>query len=289
MPMTPAKASDPDAPREGQVGQPLNTRREFIKRGACAVGAGVATLIIGPPLADATGVTTRSKDAAPGRSMWDESWKYHSWVYLIDIRKCIGCGACVRACRRENDVPDGYFRTWVERYRVPRPDSDPENSLEPLVDSPNGGMDGFAPKPTSLDITKAFFFPKLCCHCTHTPCVQLCPVGASYRTKDGVILVDEKWCIGCGYCVQACPYGSRYMHPVDHVADKCTWCYHRITHGAKPACVQSCPVGARQFGNRKNPDDPINKRLNTERLHVLQPQLRTKPRCYYFGLSREVR
>ncbi len=63
------------------------------------------------------------------------------------------------------------------------------------------------------EIAKAFFVPKLCNHCENPPCVQVCPVGATYQTQDGVVLVDRSWCIGCGYCVMGCPYGVRYFHP----------------------------------------------------------------------------
>ncbi len=135
----------------------------------------------------------------------------HRWIYLVDVAKCIGCGSCVRACERENEVPRHFFRTWVERYQISR-------TGEVWIDSPDGARDGFEPTVTGADITKAFFVPKLCNHCTNTPCVQLCPVGASFTSPDGVVLVDEKRCIGCSYCVQACPYGSRFIHPVTHTA-----------------------------------------------------------------------
>jgi Fe-S-cluster-containing dehydrogenase component len=179
-------------------------------------------------------------------------------------------------------VPPHYFRTWVERYRISR-------TGEVLVDSPNGGIDGFEPEVTGEDITKSFFLPKQCCHCTHTPCVQLCPVGASYRTRDGVILVDETRCIGCGYCVQGCPYGSRFIHPEKHVASKCTLCYHRITRGLRPACVDACPVGARMIGDTKAIGDRVAEIIATESVQVLQPELLTEPNCYYLGLSSEAR
>lgn len=255
-------------------------RREFLKLGACAVGASVATLILGEISEASVEGTSTTRPAGASSGAYD--WTKHKYVYLIDTRKCIGCGSCVRACSRENDVPPNYFRTWVERYQISR-------TGEVAVDSPNGGMDGFAPTVTGKEVTKAFFFPKLCCHCTHTPCVQLCPVGASYRTLDGVILVDEKRCIGCGYCVQACPYGSRFIHPVTHVASKCTLCYHRITRGLQPACVQACPVGARMLGDTKQVGDKVAEIIATERVQILQPQLLTEPNCYYLGLSREAR
>jgi Fe-S-cluster-containing dehydrogenase component len=210
------------------------------------------------------------------------NWEEYDYAYLIDTTKCIGCGMCVRACKRENGIPDNFFRTWVERYRI-------GEGGRVVVDSPNGALAGFKMSPVDFKVTKAFFVPKMCNHCRNTPCIQVCPVGASYMTKDGVVFVDEEHCIGCGYCVQACPYGSRYMHPVKHVADKCTWCYHRITKKLRPACVMACPVGARALGNLKNPDDPVRKIITSERVIILQPELLTRPNCYYLGIDKEVR
>ncbi|MBI2343689.1 MAG: 4Fe-4S dicluster domain-containing protein [Deltaproteobacteria bacterium] len=209
-------------------------------------------------------------------------WEEHLYAFLVDTRKCIGCGICVKACRIENNVPEGFYRTWVERYEI-------SERGEVYVDSPKGGQEGFTPIEPGFKTTKGFFVPKLCNHCDNTPCTQVCPVGASYSTKEGVVLVDSKRCIGCGYCVQACPYASRYLHPVTKTADKCTWCYHRITKGLPPACVQACPVGARQFGDLKKEDDPVRKVLATERISVLQMEKLTKPNCYYIGLDKEVR
>lgn len=206
----------------------------------------------------------------------------HRYVFLVDVDKCIGCGECVRACEVENNVPQHFFRTWIERYEVTR-------TGETTIDSPNGGRDGFTDTVTGGDVTKAFFVPKLCNHCTSTPCVQLCPVGASFRSPDGVVLVDEERCIGCGYCVQACPYGSRFIHPVTHVASKCTLCYHRITKGMKTACVEACPVGARLLGDAMDPADYVSNVIATQPVAELKPELRTEPNCHYLGYSREIR
>jgi len=108
-------------------------------------------------------------------------------------------------------------------------------------------------------------------------------------TKDGVVLVDYKYCIGCRYCIQACPYGARYLHPKERVADKCTWCYHRITKGLHPACVEVCPVGARVFGDLRDPRSPVRKLLREERVYVLKPDLGTRPKVFYIGIDIGVR
>jgi Fe-S-cluster-containing dehydrogenase component len=210
-------------------------------------------------------VRAGTPEAAPNYNM-SEHW----WGMLIDIPKCIGCGNCVRACQAENDVPDGFFRTWVERYHVTD-----VNMTNPEVISPDGGKEGF-PAATE-DAGKYFFVPKLCNHCADSPCTQVCPVGATFVSPDGVVLVDQKYCLGCAYCVQACPYGCRYLHPEKRVADKCTLCYHRITKGLTTACCESCPTGAstRRFEKPQRshpciPEDPQRPRAQAADGHRRQ-------------------
>ena len=198
----------------------------------------------------------------------------HWWGMLIDIPKCIGCGNCVRACQTENTVPEGFFRTWVERYH-------------PEVISPDGGKEGFP--VVEADADKYFFVPKMCNHCSDSPCTQVCPVGATFITPDGVVLVDQTYCLGCAYCVQACPYGCRYIHPEKKVADKCTLCYHRITKGLTTACVENCPTGARQLVDLKDPKDPIHEFLKTHNVQVLKPQMATGAKAFYNGMDGSVR
>jgi Fe-S-cluster-containing dehydrogenase component len=208
----------------------------------------------------------------------------HDYAMGVDVEACIGCGRCVVACKTENKVPmePHYFRTWVERYAVPL-----EGEAE--VDSPNGGMDGFERKGTERETLRTFFVPKLCNHCTNPPCVQVCPVGATFVSRDGVVLVDEKYCVGCRYCIQACPYGARYLHPEKHVADKCSFCYHRITHGKLPACVEVCPTKARVFGENRRISSPLNHFLRFNDVTVLKGWLNTQPKVFYAGAGHEVR
>jgi len=208
----------------------------------------------------------------------------HLYAMGIKVDRCIGCGRCVDACKRENNVPDApfYFRTWIERY-IETEDG------QTMVDSPNGGKDGFKAPVSDKKIFKTFFVPKICNQCNKPPCVQVCPVGATYKTDDGVILVDSQYCIGCRYCIQACPYGMRYIHPTKRVADKCTFCYHRVVKGLLPACVEVCPTQARIFGDLKSKASPVNQFMRFNKIFVLKPGLNTEPKVYYADIDLEVR
>ena len=212
------------------------------------------------------------------------------WGFVVNTEKCVGCGFCVKACKLENEVPYDVVvtRTWVERYIVLK-------DGRRLIDTPNGAREGFTSpvvngrNVNSKDIAKAFFVPKLCNQCENPPCVQVCPVGATYQTSDGVVLVDREWCIGCGYCIMSCPYGARFFHPVHKVAEKCTFCFHRLRQGLKTACVDACPFGARLIGNLKDPNDPVTKIVLSQRVAVLKDSYGTKPQVYYLGLDENVR
>jgi Fe-S-cluster-containing dehydrogenase component len=211
----------------------------------------------------------------------------HDWAFIVDFEKCIGCGKCTIACKLDNNVPlEPHFnRTWIERYAI-------TDDGEALVDSPDAGMHGFpdnlAEKYPGVHIRDSFFIPKLCNQCDTSPCVQVCPVSATYKTDDGVVLVDRERCIGCRYCIQACPYGTRYLHPDLKIVDKCTWCYHRISKGLNPACVEACPADVRIFGDRNDPESRVSRILREEKVYVLKPGMHTRPRVFYINLPREV-
>lgn len=223
---------------------------------------------------------SRDAEASP-QAAYDPSQHHYAMGVYVD--RCIGCGQCVQACKKENDVPmePFFFRTWVERYQI-------TSEGEALVDSPNGGFDGFSESANKPDVLRSFFVPKLCNQCENPPCVQVCPVGATFKTKDGVVLVDDKYCIGCRYCIQACPYGARYLNPRTRTADKCTFCYHRIVNGMKPACVEACPTQARVFGELGKQSSPLVRLMRMNKIRVLKPSLNTEPKVFYADLDGEV-
>ena len=227
--------------------------------------------------------------SAPARAEEQEETSRHLWSMGIDVGKCLGCGRCVAACRAENDVPEDYYRTWVERYVI-------THDGHVSVDSPSGGEFGFPEQFDPTEVRKAFHVPKLCNQCAESACTQVCPVGATFSSPEGVTLVDRAYCVGCSYCVQACPYGCRFINPELHVADKCTFCYHRITRGMRPACVEACPTGARIFGDLLELDMDPSQRLYPEfvellsnnSIQTLKPHLGTEPKVFYANLDREV-
>ncbi|MGE5362253.1 MAG: 4Fe-4S dicluster domain-containing protein [Bacteroidales bacterium] len=242
-------------------------RRDFLKK-CGAAGAAMLTVI----------KVVGAETGKPGYKPND-----HYYGMIVDPARCIGCTRCMEACKAENDVPaeGGYCRTWVERYTTT---TDGETLVEALDEQRRT-----KPPVDEKKILRTYFVPKLCNHCANPPCVQVCPVGATFSTKDGVVLVDKDYCIGCRYCIQACPYGARYLDPRTYTADKCTFCYHRVTKGLAPACVEVCPTGARVFGELRDRNSPLARYLRFDKLQVLKPHLNTEPKVYYVNLDGEVR
>ncbi|MCF8304750.1 MAG: 4Fe-4S dicluster domain-containing protein [Bacteroidales bacterium] len=247
-----------------------HSRRKFLKK--AAAGGSLLAVGIANPFNAIIFASEKPEDPS-------KPW----WGYGIDIEKCIGCGRCANACKLENNVSKEpfYFRTWVEQYTI-------KNDGEVKVESPNGGIDGFTQTVPEEDIFKSFFVPKMCNHCYKSPCVQVCPVGATYESPDGVVLVDKDYCLGCRYCVQACPYGCRYIDPIEKVVDKCTFCYHRIIKGKTTACIEVCPTNARLMGDLNDKSGELYTFLKNHNCLVLKPHLNTGCKLYYNELNAEV-
>ena len=147
---------------------------------------------------------------------------------VIDLEKCIGCRSCAVACKQHNAQPAGSW--W---NRVVTPGSDRHLT---------------ASAPENL-----YFLPIHCQHCQNAPCVKVCPVGATYQTDDGTVLIDFERCIGCRYCMVACPFyvpAFEYEKAFTPRVLKCTFCSHRTSRGQAPACVEACPYGVMTFGKR---------------------------------------
>ncbi len=272
-------------------------RRNFLRTtGKALAGLGVMVGTGGVLGQGAEEKPVSADEGEPGASFPtpEYDWNEHRWAYGIDATRCIGCLRCVEACKTENDVAGDahHFRTWVERYVYlegedqARVDShaDPQN----IAASGSENRYRFDNRYKDEKVTKAFFVPKMCNHCTHPSCVQVCPVGATFRTEDGVVLIDHDYCIGCRYCVQACPYGARLFIEEEGVSDKCTWCYHRITKGLQPACVEVCPTQARLFGDLNDTASPVSEFIRDNQVQVLKPESGNGPMCFYVGIDRDV-
>ncbi len=173
------------------------------------------------------------------------------YAMAVDTRKCVGCSACVIACKEENALPLASFRSWIEtetRGRFP---------------------------DLAMEIRS-----ERCEQCTDAACVANCPTGASYYAKGGVVLVDRSLCTGCKACVASCPYGARSIHP-DGYADKCTFCLHRVDKGLKPACVAACPTQSLAFGDINDSGSDIAKVLRTRQWKQIDTEAGTKPNLYF--------
>jgi Fe-S-cluster-containing dehydrogenase component/formate-dependent nitrite reductase membrane component NrfD len=174
--------------------------------------------------------------------------------FAIDHRKCIGCHACTTACKSENEVPLGVFRTWVKYIEK--------------GEFPN---------------TRRFFSVLRCNHCEDAPCVTICPTKALFKRDDGIVDFDPDLCIGCKSCMQACPYDALYIDPHKNTAAKCNYCAHRVDQGLLPACVVVCPEKAIIAGDIDDPMSEINHIISRENISVRKPEEGTKPKVYYVG------
>jgi Fe-S-cluster-containing dehydrogenase component len=259
------------------------TRRDFLTVAAAAMGSVIAAEVLTTgPLSPFSALQQEQveKDIVETENKITDSL-FH-WGMVIDLDKCIGCQYCQRACSATNDVaPDKPWNIVV------------------------------AEKTTTGN---TFFFSRPCLHCKNAPCVEVCPVKATYHREDGLVVMDYNRCIGCRYCEVACPYDARKFNweprtdkneniptwgiaevprRARGVVEKCTFCIQRIDEGlirglepgkdreATPACVNICPVGARTFGNLKDPTSNISKVVAADPVFRLRDDLGTEASVYY--------
>ncbi len=257
------------------------TRRDFLTVAATAAGSVVvAQALTTGPLSPFSNLKQGQLEGVESSAA--TSKHVQRWGMVIDLDRCIGCEYCLRACSATNDV-------------------DPQRTWNIVV-----------PEKTSNG--RSFFFSRPCLHCQEAPCVEVCPVKATYHREDGLVVMDYDRCIGCRYCEVACPYDARVFNwqarpegnpfiptwgiaEVDRrprgVVEKCTFCIHRIDAGLKkglvpgvdrdatPACVNICPVGARTFGNLNDPNSPVSQLLAQTATIRLREELGTEPSVYY--------
>jgi dimethyl sulfoxide reductase iron-sulfur subunit len=255
-------------------------RRDFLTMAATAAGSVVAAQALTTgPLSPFANLRQRQVEGRDGEVHPPGD---HHWGMLVNLDRCIGCEYCLRACSATNDV--AADRPWN------------------IV----------VPEETSTG--RSFFFSRPCLHCQHAPCVEVCPVEATYVRDDGLVVMDYDRCIGCRYCEVACPYDVRKFNwearsdvnafvptwgtpEVERrprgVVEKCTFCIHRIDAGlandlvpgvdpeATPACVNICPVGARVFGDLNDPESPVSKAIAANPTLRLREELGTEPSVYY--------
>lgn len=179
-----------------------------------------------------------------------------SYGFVIDNRMCIGCHACSTACKSENEVPLGVYRTWVKTTETGQfPD------------------------------TQRHFQVTRCNHCDNPPCVRICPTEAMYQRSDGIVEFDSDACIGCKACMQACPYDAIHIDPVTKTAAKCHFCSHRTEIGLEPACVVVCPEHAIISGDMNDPNSEISRVLAKNKTTVRKPEQGTSPKVFYIDGS----
>ncbi len=259
------------------------TRQDVLKVAGAAAGSAIAAqfLTTGPLSPFSTLKQGQLEGASEASGHGAATGAFH-WGMVIDLNACIGCEYCQRACNAVNDV-------------------NPERPWNLVVE-----------EKTSTGTP--FFFTRPCLHCQNAPCVEVCPVGATYHRDDGLVIMDYDRCIGCRYCQVACPYDARKFNWETYeaenpnvptfgfpeverrprgVVEKCTFCVHRIDAalksgqmpgedpGASPACVNICPVHARVFGNLKEPESEISKILAAQPTIRLREELGAEPSVYY--------
>lgn len=215
--------------------------------------------------------------------------------YALDLSRCIGCRKCVYGCVEENNQSRDPQTHWITVLEMDKEDGVNLQNANAYYDHET------VPAPGK------FYMPVACQHCENPPCTKVCPVAATWKEPDGIVVIDYDWCIGCRCCIAACPYGARRfnwgtphipkdeLNPVTEylgnrprqrgVVEKCSFCIQRVRKGLYPKCVEVCPVGARKFGNLLDPESEIRYIIENKRVYILKEELNTQPKFfYYYGL-----
>ena len=198
--------------------------------------------------------------------------------FFTDTTVCIGCKACQVACHQWNDLPAQLGPTWPDGTRRPLPltgDSyDNTGSLSDVNWRHVKFIEQFSADPHRSQAAW-LMMSDVCKHCVHAPCLEVCPTGAIIRTEFDTVYIQEPACNGCRDCVAACPFGVIHMSERDRIAQKCTFCYDRLSAGLPPACAQACPTSSIKFG----PITQLRKDAQA-RLAQLHRQGETRARLY---------
>jgi len=223
----------------------------------------------------------------PGKPVYyaDPAGK-EKWAMVIDVKACVGCRKCVYACVEENNIGRTSGFTLIQVLEMEPGKIDLETSV---LDYEEAG------RPDK------WYMPVQCMQCAHPPCVYGCPVQATWKEPDGIVVIDYDKCIGCRNCMITCPYGARHFNwvhpevPKDEVnpkvplaekawtPEKCTFCIQRTRNGKTTACVEACPVGARKFGDLNDPESEVSILLKTRRVWRLKEEESTEPMIWYVG------
>jgi molybdopterin-containing oxidoreductase family iron-sulfur binding subunit len=210
--------------------------------------------------------------------------------YAFNISKCQGYGDCIEACIEENNLDRKSNMQYIKLFEMDHGKLNVES----------GDASYFHQVPAD----DKFYIGTQCMHCENPPCVPVCPTGATWKEKDGIVVVDYDWCIGCRYCEAACPYFARRFNWAEPevptnvenknqhylgnrvktkgVMEKCTFCVQRTRKGQEPACVEACPTGARVFGNILDPNSEIRYIIENKKVFRLKEELGTEPKFWYY-------
>ena len=205
---------------------------------------------------------------------------------VIDTKACVGCRKCVYACVRENNIGRNSGFTYIQVLEMEPGSNELETST---LDYPHGGD------------PETWYQPVQCMHCAKPTCVYGCPVKATWKEPDGIVVVDYDKCISCRNCIVTCPYSARHNNWVEPfvpekeinpkvpleakagVIEKCTFCVQRVRNGLNTRCTEVCPVGARTFGDLKDPESAVSVLLKTRRVFRMKEELGNEPMIWYVG------